>query len=202
MAQRRHILATLAAGGLFAPSILRAQSGAPSPNPRPPLQTPHATIPEAMSADGRFGSFIELLSRGGGLATLRSGGHYTVFAPTDAGIDTIPANIRADLDPTPTNTNTSGGANQVALGALINLHIVEGIYPVESFTQPATMLRSRNGTMLKVERTAQNTLRVILADNAGPGVGGVNIPRPATILMPSVMAGNGVILPIDTALLK
>ncbi len=192
MALRRHLLA-LTAAGLAAPAILRAQT-APS--------QPSAAIPDAMMADGRFASFIVLLERGTGMNLLRSAGQFTVFAPTDAGVDSIPANLRSELIGTPTNSNSSGGGNQGALAALVNLHIVDGIHPAAGFTQPSTLLRSRNGTGLKVTRTARNTLEVTLADQEGPGVGGLNLPRPATILTPGVTAANGIILPINVALLK
>jgi uncharacterized surface protein with fasciclin (FAS1) repeats len=186
MALRRQILA--AAGlALSAPSILRAQ--------------PSAAIPDAMMADGRFASFMELLERSPALNLLRGAGRFTVFAPTDAGVNTIPATLRAGF------TGVAGGPSASAgdagsLAALVNLHIVEGVYPLSSFTAPSTILRSRNGTGLKVERTPQDSLRVTLADDVGPGVGGINRPSPATILMPVVMAANGVLLPIDVALLK
>lgn len=182
-----------AAATLATPAILRAQI-APS--------TQSSSIADALARDGRFGSFIEILQHSGGLTTLRGAGNFTLFAPTDAGVDTIPANIRATLTPTPTNTNSSGGHDPVALAAITALHIVDGVYPIASFQQPSTLLRSRNGTMLKVDRTPESNLLVTLADNAGPGVGGFNMPRPARILVPVVTAANGIILPIDHALLK
>ncbi len=193
MQARRQILA-IAAATLAAPAILHAQSAA-----RP---EPHAAIPDAMTADGRFTSFIALLGRSGIIERLRGAGEFTVFAPTDAGIATIPANILAGLVPTPTNSNTSGVGDEVALGALCNLHIVDGIHPLGSFTAPSTLLRSRNGTALRVEHTAERRLHVVLADHEGPRVGGLNFARPATILVPAVMAANGIILPIDVALLN
>lgn len=191
--QIRRTILFAAAASLAAPAVLRAQIA----------ETRHeGDLSHALAADGRFSSFITILQRAGALDVLRGGGRYTVFAPTDAGVDTIPANIRATLTPTPTNTNTSGGADPVALQAIAALHMVEGVYPVASFTAPSTLLRSRNGTMLKIDRNAANNLVVTLGDNAGPGVGGFNMPRPALILSPVITAGNGIILPIDHALLK
>jgi uncharacterized surface protein with fasciclin (FAS1) repeats len=186
MLLRRQLLAT-AGLALTAPTILRAQ--------------PSASIPDAMMADGRFASFIELLERSPALNLLRSAGRFTVFAPTDAGVTTIPATLRAGFTAVPGGSSASAG-DAGSLAALVNLHIVEGVHPLSSFTAPSTLLRSRNGTGLKVERTPQDTLHVTLADDLGPGVGGINRPRPATILMPVVMAENGIILPIDVALLK
>jgi uncharacterized surface protein with fasciclin (FAS1) repeats len=186
MLLRRQILAT-AGLALTAPTILRAQ--------------PSASIPDAMMADGRFVSFMELLERSPALNLLRGAGRFTVFAPTNAGVDTIPSTLRSEF--TGVHNDSSPSAPDAgSLSALVNLHIVDGVHPLASFTAPSTILRSRNGTGLKVERTPQNTLHVTLADNLGPGVGGMNRPRPATILTPVVMAENGIILPIDVALLK
>lgn len=189
---RRQLLIATAAT-LATPAILRAQIA-------PTRQS--GSIADALAADGRFASFIEILQAAGTLTTLRGAGNFTLFAPTDAGVDTIPANIRSTLTPTPTNTNSSGGADQVALQAITALHIVDGVHPVASFQAPSTLLRSRNGTMLKVDRTPESNLLVTLGDNAGPGVGGFNMPRPARVLVPVVTAANGIILPIDHALLK
>jgi len=183
---RRHILA--AAGlAVTTPAILRAQT--------------NVSIPDAMMADGRFASFMELLQRSPALNLLRGAGRFTVFAPTNAGVDTIPSTLRSEFTGVHNDSSASAGDSE-SLTALVNLHIVEGVYPLTSFTAPSTILRSRNGTGLKVERTPQNTLHVVLADNLGPGVGGMNRPRPATILSPAVVAENGIILPIDVALLK
>jgi len=190
MQSRRQIFA-IAAATLAAPAILRAQP-----------TVSQAAIPDALAADGRFSSFIELLSRSAAMNTLRGGGRFTLFAPTDAGVETIPINIREGLTPTPNATNSSGVGDQAALSALCNLHIVDGVYPLESFTAASTLLRSRNGTALKVDRTSAGGLQVMVADSEGPKVGGLNFARPGTILAPVVLAGNGIILPIDTALLN
>ena len=192
---RRQLLLA-AAATLATPAILRAQI-APTRE--------YGNLADALAADGRFDSFIELLQAGGGLNTLRGAGNFTLFAPTGPGIDSIPVNIRTDMYSGPVNNNSTSGAgtrNQAALDAFFNLHLVDGRHPVDSFTQPVTLLRSRNGTGLKVEQNAQRNLIVSLADDAGPGVGGYNMPRPATIIAPFITAANGVILPIDHALLK
>ncbi len=192
--RRQFIIA--AAATLATPAILRAQI-APTRE--------YGNLADALAADGRFDSFIELLQAGGGLNTLRGAGNFTLFAPTGPGIDTIPVNIRTDMYSGPVNNSNTTGAgtrNQAALDAFFNLHMVDGRHPVESFTQPTTLLRSRNGTGLKVEQNPQRNLVVTLADNEGPGVGGYNMPRPAVILVPVITAANGIILPIDHALLK
>jgi len=194
--QLRRQLLIAAAATLATPAILHAQV-APTRE--------YGNLADALAADGRFDSFIELLQAGGGLTTLRGAGNFTLFAPTGPGIDTIPVNIRNDMYSGPTNNSSSTGAgtrNQPALDAFFALHLVDGRHPVESFTQPVTLLRSRNGTGLKVEQNAQRNLIVTLADNEGPGVGGFNMPRPAVVIVPVINAANGIILPIDHALLK
>lgn len=195
----RRSLLLAASASLAAPSLLKAQI-APTRE--------YGNLADALAADGRFDSFIELLQAGGGLNTLRGAGNFTLFAPTGPGIDSIPVNIRNDMF-TPSNPSGSGNSgatggirNQAALDAFFNLHMVDGRYPVESFTQPTTFLRSRNGTTLQVQQSPQRNLIVTLADNAGPGVGGINMPRPAVVLVPVITAANGIILPIDHALLK
>jgi uncharacterized surface protein with fasciclin (FAS1) repeats len=130
MALRRQILAT-AGLALATPAILRAQ--------------PSASIPDAMMADGRFASFMELLERSPGLNLLRGAGRFTVFAPTDAGVTTIPATLRAGFTAGPGGSSASAG-DAGSLSALVNLHMVDGVHPLSSFTAPSTLLRSRNGT--------------------------------------------------------
>jgi SAM-dependent methyltransferase len=93
MLHRRHILA--AAGlTLATPALLRAQA--------------NVSIPDAMMADGRFASFMELLERSPALNLLRGAGRFTVFAPTDAGVNTIPATLRAGF------TGVAGGPSASA----------------------------------------------------------------------------------------
>lgn len=182
-----------AAATLAAPAILHAQIA-------PTRQS--GSIADALATDGRFASFIELLQKGGALTVLRGAGNFTLFAPIDAGIDAIPLSIRDRFTPTQTGNDPSAGADQVALGAFNSLHIVDGVYPVAAFQAQNTTLRSRNTTMLNVQRTPESNLLVTLADNAGPGTGGFSMPRPARVLVPVITAANGIILPIDNALLK
>lgn len=191
--QHRRKLLLAAAATLATPAIVRAQI-APT--------TQSGSIADALAGDGRFSSFIELLQKGGTLTTLRGAGSFTVFAPIDAGIDAIPSSVRDRFTPTQTGNDPSAGADQVALGAFNSLHIVDGVYPVAAFQAPNTTLRTRNTTMLNVQRTPESNLLVTLADNAGPGTGGFSMPRPARVLVPVITAANGIILPIDNALLK
>ena len=191
--QHRRQLFLAAAATLAAPAILHAQIAA---------TVQSGSIADALAADGRFSSFIELLQKGGTLTALRGAGNFTLFAPIDSGIDAIPLSIRDRFTPTQTGNDPSAGADQVALGAFNSLHIVDGVYPIASFQAANTTLRTRNTTMLNVQRTPESTLLVTLADNAGPGTGGFAMPRPARVLVPVITAANGIILPIDNALLK
>ncbi len=183
MTQRRLLLAGLAAGTIM-PLAARAQGGAQS------------NLADVMMADGRFTRFIELVQLAGRLETLRSAGRYTVLAPTDAAIDSLPLQIR--------NTMTgSGNPSQVDRPAAINfidLHMVEGVHSLLDLANRTSLLRTMNGATLEVRSEAGSAYDVRVATMGTP-IAGLTAGRNARIVAPTLMAANGSVLPLDVALL-
>ena len=134
MTLRRQFLLGACAAALPLP-LLAQTAGAP-------VQVQQTNVIDALAAAGNYDNFIELVSRAGGVETLRGAGPFTLLAPNNVAMQRMPASLREMLDP------TSGGANQqrqdpdrVRLIAFMNMHIVEGRYGLSQFNGRTTTLR-------------------------------------------------------------
>lgn len=100
----RHVLAAVLVG-----SSLGLLGGCASVAPAPqPLAATAARTPE-------LSTFHQLLNQSGLADTLKAGGPYTVFAPTDAAFKAVPAKTLADLQ-----------ADKAQLRAVLSYHVVQG----------------------------------------------------------------------------
>lgn len=130
------------------------------------LSTEHTTLLKALKAAG-----LEEAARG----TTK----YTVFAPTNAAFDKLPAGRLAEL---------LKPANQAQLARLLAAHVVPGSYLAANLTD-GLQLRTVQGETLTVTRQGATLL---LKDSAG---------TTTTILDDDIVAENGVIHSVDTVLL-
>jgi uncharacterized surface protein with fasciclin (FAS1) repeats len=194
--QRRRLLTlgSLAAAGSFAaPAILRAQSVPPT-----------RTLADTMAGDSRFSRFLDLITRAGMVEDFRSAQPMTVFAPTDAAFSGAPANLIASL----TGQNESGqnrnDVDRQRLGALINYHILPGAFRASELMGSDRRLRTRNGSDISLNSTAE----ALTVQNPAPGqqlggfgAAGLNLAaRPARVVQGDIVASNGVIHGIDQVL--
>jgi len=190
---RRHALMSLAAGGaLFLaarPAAAQAVAGA-------------RNVMETMAADGRFNRFIELIGRAGGTDQLRSSAGVTIFAPLDAGFDAANARVTELLQQGSGGNISSQSADPIRLRALVEYHIVAGRYPIASLIGDRR-LKTVNGAEIRV---ANEGGRIAVANPAPErqqgsfGAGGLNIPPPAMVVGPELVANNGLILPLSQVL--
>ncbi|WP_160123191.1 fasciclin domain-containing protein [Rhodovarius lipocyclicus] len=196
--KRRHFLSLAAASAGMIPlgALAQATIIPPAGTPMPAPIVTNTNVADALAADGRFTRFLEFASQSGAIAQLREASMVTVFAPIDIAMERLPATLRDQLLGTPGTQR-----DVVRLPAFVNLHIVDGVETLPSLAGKQTTMRSRNGTMLVVKPTEQSTLVLTTAGDAGFGSGGANATRSANILMPVIQAANGMILPIDNAML-
>lgn len=130
---------TLAALALTTSMALLAGCASVAPAPQP-LAATAARTPQ-------LSTFHQLLNQSGLADTLKTGGPYTVFAPSDAAFKAVPAKTLADLQ-----------ADKAQLRAVLSYHIVPGrvlaadVKPgnVKS-VQGANLALSRAGTFVTVE---------------------------------------------------
>jgi len=156
------VLATLvvAAVAVLAPAV-SARSGAGESD----------LVTTAVNA-GQFTTLASLLQAAGLVDTLKTGGPYTVLAPTDAAFAKVP---KATLD--------ALAADPAKLKAVLLYHVVSGSVPSSEVVK-LTSAKTLNGANVSIK--VQNG--AVLINNA-------------KVVTPDVMASNGVIHVIDTVLL-
>jgi uncharacterized surface protein with fasciclin (FAS1) repeats len=131
------------------------------------------TLVEVATSNGSFTTLVAAIQAAGLESTLNGPGPYTVFAPTDAAFEALPAGtLDALLLP----------ENKAVLTQILNYHVVSGNVPSSEVTTGA--VPSVEGTDLDV--TAE---------------GGTVTVNGAEVTQPDVQASNGVIHVIDTVLI-
>lgn len=175
--------ACLALPALVLAGPARAQSG-----PRP--------IAEIIAGDPQFQTFTTWLQRAGLLEGLRTIGPFTVFAPTNAAFDAMPAALREELNP-------SGGRETspdlIRLPAVMDAHIVAGRLSAAETSGRRSTVQNRNGGTITLDRDGERGLTAALG-GGGFGAGGANLQAPARVGA-EMLASNGAVFPIDTVLL-
>ncbi|RVT89935.1 hypothetical protein EOD42_24545 [Rhodovarius crocodyli] len=202
MNNRRKFLGLAAAGAAMVPAMMPMAAMAqatiipPAGTPMQPPVVTNTSVIDAMAADGRFTRFIEFARQSGAVEQLRAANVVTVFAPTDIAMERLPASLRDQLLGTPGMQR-----DVVRLPAFVNLHIVDGLETLPGLAGKETLMRSRNGANLLVQPTPQSTLVLTAQDGPGFSAGGLNASRNANILLPIIQAANGMVFPIDNAML-
>ena len=182
-----------AAGMLAAPAILRAQVASMGD-----ITTVLASVPQ-------FSRFLELAQRGGQLDRMRGTQDLTVFVPSNAAIDRLPGLIMNLLGGT--TGSQQGSVDEFRTTALLTHHMLAGVITTQSFNGQQREVASINGGLVMLDGTAvPPTIAIVKASggagsNFATGAGGQNLQPAAKIIMPDLMASNGVVHGIDNMLL-
>jgi len=131
-------------------------------------------IVDTAVASGDFTTLAAALKAAGLVETLKGAGPFTVFAPTDAAFEKLPAG---------TVENLLKPENKAQLTAILTYHVV-----------PGEVTAAQVVTMTEVETVSGKPLEI----DASGGTVKVN---QATVVTPDVMATNGVIHVVDAVLL-
>jgi uncharacterized surface protein with fasciclin (FAS1) repeats len=137
--------------------------------------TANRTIAEITAFDNNFSILNQAIEAAGLEDTLAGDGPYTVFAPTDAAFEAIPAATRERL---------LAPENQDALVQVLSYHVVADELPASQIE--AGEVDTISGQTLNVE-----------VDQAGQEVNVNN----ARVIQPDVQASNGVIHVVDQVIL-
>ncbi|QSX78060.1 fasciclin domain-containing protein [Agrilutibacter solisilvae] len=137
--------------------------------------SPTKTILDNAAANGSFKTFGKAIERAGMGETLRGAGPFTIFAPTDAAFDKLPA---GRLD------NLLKPENKEELVALLNYHVVSGnttVAAVGKWDTAKTMNGQSAPIKLNGDKVSIGDAKVTLADIASSngvihGIDTVNIP--------------------------
>ncbi|MBA3531394.1 MAG: fasciclin domain-containing protein [Ardenticatenales bacterium] len=131
-----------------------------------PVAAQGSDIVDTAAANGNFNTVGTALKASGLSAMLKGEGPFTVFAPTDAAFEKVPASMRQAIL-----------ADQALLKSVLTYHVVPGNMSLEA-------LKGMNGKTLT---TAQGEMLQVTV--AGDTVSLNNVP----ITTPDVVASNGVI---------
>ncbi len=159
---RRTFLAATAAAALAMPAFAESHMG-----PK--------TIPETAAAAGEFGTLLAAVEAAGLAETLSGDGPFTLFAPTDAAFEKLPAGTVEEL---------LKPENKDKLTAILTYHVLPA----------AVMSTDITGEMMP-ETVEGGTVTVMPSEDDGVMV------NDATVVQADIEASNGVIHAIDTVLM-
>lgn len=137
-----------------------------------------STIVDLAVATPELSTLVEAVQAAGLVETLSSEGPFTVFAPTNDAFAAIPQETLDQIL-----------ADKELLTSILTYHVVEGSFPAADV---AALPDVATGAEVP---TVQGGSVTIVAD------GGSVMVNDATVVMPDVMASNGVVHVIDTVLL-
>lgn len=131
-------------------------------------------IVDVASSNGDFSTLVAAVSAAGLVETLQGDGPFTVFAPTNEAFAALPAGtVESLLKP----------ENKDKLVSILTYHVVAGNYPASSLAGQKGSLTTVQGGKLHVN-----------------GTDGVKV-NGSTVIIPDVVASNGVIHAIDKVML-
>jgi uncharacterized surface protein with fasciclin (FAS1) repeats len=183
-----------AVGALAAPRVLRAQS--------------LRNIADTMAGDTRFSRFLDLITRASLVQDLQQTGPLTVFAPVDTAFNALPAGVMQDLltgGGYRSGGQSSGDSSERNRWvALIQYHIVPGVFDAAQLSGTDRRVRTLNGADLQISGGPGNlavTNPAPAQQISGFGAFGAQAnARPSNVLGTPTTATNGVIYPIDQML--
>ncbi|MCB9139205.1 MAG: fasciclin domain-containing protein [Caldilineaceae bacterium] len=134
------------------------------------------SLTDAAAESGDFTTFLAAVNAAGMSDALSTQGPFTVFAPTQAAFDALPASVR----------NALLGEKSRALPALLSYHVVPGLYTLDD-------LAALDGQSLAT--AGDESLSVTVADDGTVYVDEVAVAADQT------ESGNGLIYAIDRVLI-
>lgn len=155
--------------GVFAAAC--AQDNKMAAKPAPAEKDIVVTAVEA----GKFNTLVAAVKAADLVETLQSPGPFTVFAPTDAAFDKLPAGTVEDL---------LKPENKAKLVEILTYHVVSGVVPASAVVGKKVNADSVQGSPIMID-----------------GMNGVMLNGTAKVTAADVIASNGVIHIIDTVIL-
>lgn len=181
--------------GLVLSGLALALVGCGGDQTRNATVTTQRTVATVLASDSDLNRFTDAARRTGVDTLLNGQGVYTVFAPTDSGWGSIPAQIRNDVLP------PNGPADPVRGRALVAAHVVEGRHPVSALAGKRTTLVTVNGNRVIVD--GRNPSRITVESDGGGGfnAGGGSIWGSSTVTQADIEASNGIVHIVNKAVL-
>jgi uncharacterized surface protein with fasciclin (FAS1) repeats len=132
-----------------------------------PASATNTIVDLAVASPAMFSTLVDLVTTAGLAETLSTGGPYTVFAPTNAAFDALPAEMLASLTQ-PANANL--------LVDILTYHVSPGVTTSDELSR---------GMMVPMLNDNSATVSMATSRNAMPMIGGANI------ISADILATNG-----------
>ena len=175
-------IAAVAITGTIAAACSSTSSSSPSTTSAPATSSMGATsqnIVQLAASNPEFSTLVKAVTAGGLVKTLEGKGPFTVFAPTNAAFDKLPAGtLTTLLDP----------ANKSKLDSILTYHVVPGAVKAADIT-PGQPIKTVNGATITVNSTNG---KLTVTDGSG---------NTCNIVKTDLTASNGVVHVIDCVLL-
>jgi uncharacterized surface protein with fasciclin (FAS1) repeats len=180
----RHCLARALASATLAAGLLGASSGARAAGCADTLlSTPSLT---------RFASVVQQA----GLASQLTSSTLTVFAPTNGALDGI-SSITRMLG----GQSANSSPDFPKLQTLVRAHLVQGLHPEDGMHGKVT-LPTLAGTSLAIDGTGQRAITLSASASSGVNLSGTRTMSDIHVAGPVITCDNGIIYPIDNALVQ
>jgi uncharacterized surface protein with fasciclin (FAS1) repeats len=133
------------------------------------------TIYDIANKEDKFSTFTRVINAVGLADALKSGGPYTLFAPTNEAFSKLPEHRLDEL---------LKPENKERLTNVMKYHLVSGKLVTDD-VKDITSAKTLQGQELKIKATAPGNIQV----------------NNAKVITPSLTATNGIILPVDSVLM-
>jgi uncharacterized surface protein with fasciclin (FAS1) repeats len=154
-----------------------------------------ASCAEALVSNSKLSRFSAIVQQAG-LAPQLATGTLTVFAPTNDALNGISS-----------ITQMLGGQSANAqpdfpkLQTLVRAHLVQGLHPENDMHGKVT-LSTLAGTSLAIDGTGQRAIMLSASASNGINLSGTHAMSNVHVAGPAIECDNGIIYPIDNALVQ
>ena len=131
-----------------------------------------------------------------GLAPQLASGQLTVFAPTNDALNSI-ASITQMIG----GQSANAAPDFPKLQVLVRAHLVQGVHPENEMRGKVTLL-TLAGTTLAIDGTGQRAITLSATQSNGVNLSGTRMMSNVHVAGPAVACDNGLIYPIDSALVQ
>ena len=154
-----------------------------------------ATCAGVLLSDARFSNFASLVQTAG-LSPQLTNNAITVFAPTNAALNRI-ATVTQMLS----GQSASAQPDFPKLQTLVRAHLVGGAHP-EDQMRGKVSLSTLAGTGLAIDGTGQRGITLSTASANSVNLSGMHLTANVHVDGPAIACENGVVYPIDNALVQ
>ena len=154
-----------------------------------------ASCAEALVSTPTLTRFSAIVQQSG-LAPQLASSQLTVFAPTNAALNSI-SSITQMLG----GQSSSSAPDFPKLQVLVRAHLVQGLHP-ENDMRGKVNLSTLAGTSLAIDGTGQRAITLSVSASNAVNLSGTHTMSNVHVAGPTIACDNGIIYPVDNALVQ